>query len=397
MADITENSVETRVAELLRLNAELEAARLRSDAANRDKTRFLAAASHDVLQPLNAARLYTATLNEQTSGTPLAGLAHSIEASLNAVEEILLALLDMTRIEAGAFIPEPAPVPISALIRKVAVEFGPLAEGRKVSLRLVDCSEMVVTDRALIGRVIQNLVSNAIKYTRPGGKVLVGCLRRGRQIRLDVIDTGIGFGPDQHQLILAEFSRLDAGSRMSRGLGLGLSIVDRLTKVLGLVLEIDSVEDRGSRFSIYLPPFKGKRPTSAESRPAATAGRVDGLQVLCVDNEPDVLHAMQALFESWGCDVRCYRSMRDIDRDALLLGWTPEIVVMDYHLDQTSGLDAVEWLRQNVGGHLPAVLVTAERSPGVRDLAASRGIPLVTKPVKPGALRAAMSAAMGRS
>jgi signal transduction histidine kinase len=391
----TDTAMEDRVTELLRLNAELEAARLRSDTANRDKTRFLAAASHDVLQPLNAARLYAATLTEQSSGTALAGLAHSIEASLNAVEDILLALLDMTRIEAGAFIAEPVPFPVSDLIRKIALESTPLAREREVTLRLVHSSAVVFTDRALVGRIVQNLVSNAIKYTRPGGDVLVGCLRRGRQVRLDIIDTGIGFKPDQHQLILAEFSRLESGSRMARGLGLGLSIVDRLAKVLGLVLEIESVEGRGSRFSIYLPQHKGKPPIVVTPGPAPIGGRVDGLQVLCVDNEPDVLHAMEALFRSWDCDVRCYLSMREIDRDQLLLRWTPDIVVMDYHLDQTSGLDAVEWLRQNLGSHLPAVLATAERSSSVRDLAASRGIPLVTKPVKPAALRAAMTAAIG--
>src|SRR5690606_26474939 len=162
----------------------------------------------------------------------------------------------------------------------------------------------VLCDRMLVARVVQNLVSNAIKYTRPGGKVLVGARRRGNRLRLDVIDTGIGFNKDQHKLVFAEFSRLEQGARMAQGLGLGLSIVQRLVAALGLTLELDSVENRGSRFSLYLPKVRGVRPTQDEDEPAEETGfgTLD-LKVLCVDNERPILEAMEGLLSHWGCDV----------------------------------------------------------------------------------------------
>ncbi|MBU1305007.1 MAG: PAS-domain containing protein, partial [Alphaproteobacteria bacterium] len=375
-----EGRVAQRTADLTRVNTELESARAKADAANHDKTRFLAAASHDLLQPLNAARLYTSTLIERAKLTGLADLANSIEASLTAVEDIMSALLDISRIDSGALRPAPAPVAARDLLKKIEVEFGPLARERNITLAIVSTKTTVLVDRSLVGRIVQNLVSNAIKYTTPGGKVLVGLRRRGNRVRLDVIDTGIGFNKDQHRLLFAEFSRLERGARMAQGLGLGLSIVQRLVTALGLTLELDSVEGRGSRFSLYLPATR----TLAE--PSAGAAAVDvnfgtlGLKVLCVDNERTITEAMEGLLTHWGCDVRSALSLKQIDRERLLEGWYPDLVLMDYHLDQTSGLDAIEWLRHNLGGHLPAALVTADRSPAVRALAEERGIAVVTKP-----------------
>lgn len=393
-----EGRVEERTADLTRVNAELEVARAKADAANHDKTRFLAAASHDLLQPLNAARLYTSTLIERAKSTAFAELATSIEASLTAVEEIMSALLDISRIDSGALKPAPAPVAAQDLLRKAEVEFAPLAREHDVTLRIVKTATTVMADRSLVGRIVQNLVSNAIKYTPAGGKVLVGLRRRGNRLRLDVIDTGIGFNRDQHRLVFAEFSRLDRAARMAQGLGLGLSIVQRLVTAMDLTLELDSKEGRGSRFSLYLPVVRNARPAQGEAWPMAESnvGTLN-LKVLCVDNEKAILEAMQGLLEHWGCDVRVALSLKQIDRERLLEGWYPDLVLMDYHLDQTSGLDAIEWLRHNLGGHLPAALVTADRSPAVRALAEDRGILVVTKPVKPAALRATISGLANQS
>lgn len=395
-----EERVKERTAALTQVNAELESARAKADAANHDKTRFLAAASHDLLQPLNAARLYTSTLIERAKSTGLADLANSIEASLTAVEDIMSALLDISRIDSGALKPAPAPVAARDLLKKIEVEFGPMARERNISLRIVATDSTVLVDRTLVGRIVQNLVSNAIKYTMPGGKVLVGFRRRGSRMRLDVIDTGIGFNKDQHRLLFAEFSRLERGARMAQGLGLGLSIVQRLVAALGLTLELDSAEGRGSRFSLFLPATRTIRAApEVGPAPAEISFGTLGLKVLCVDNERAILEAMEGLLSHWGCDVRTALSLKQIDRERLLEGWYPDLVLMDYHLDQTSGLDAIEWLRHNLGGHLPAALVTADRSPAVRALAEERGIAVVTKPVKPAALRAAISglANQGRS
>jgi len=395
--DALEGRVEERTATLTRVNSELESARAKADAANRDKTRFLAAASHDLLQPLNAARLYTATLIERAGGTGLAELAHSIEASLNAVEEIMSALLDISRLDGGNLKPSPTAFAMHDLLKKLEVEFLPMARERNIDLRIVGTTLAALADRSLVARVAQNLVSNAIKYTRPGGRVLVGCRIRGQRVRLDIIDTGIGFNRDQHALIFAEFSRLEQGARMAQGLGLGLSIVKRLVAALGLTLELDSREGKGSRFSLYLPVTRLVRPPIETGRaPSEVPSNLSGLRVLCVDNERAILDAMEGLLSGWGIDVRSARSLKDIDRDNLLVGWLPDLVLMDYHLDQTSGLDAIEWLRHNVGGHLPAALVTADRSPAVRALAEERGIAVVTKPVKPAALRATISGLAGQ-
>ena len=391
-----EQRVEDRTVALTRVNAELEIARSKADTANRDKTRFLAAASHDLLQPLNAARLYTSTLVERSGGTAIADLAHGIEASLNAVEEILSALLDISRLDSGVLKQTPAPFAARDLIRKVEVEFGPLAREKSITLKLVPSSAVVLADRALVARIVQNLVSNAVKYTRPGGRVLVGIRHRGARLRLDIIDTGIGFSRDQQGLIFAEFSRLEQGARMAAGLGLGLSIVRRLVAALGLGLELDSVEGKGSRFSIYLPRSQGAKSLGTpDTVPPPPGANLAGLKLLCVDNDHTILEAMAGLLHGWGCDVRLARSLRDIGRDHVLEGWLPDLVLMDYHLDQTSGLDAIEWLRQNVGGHLPAALLTADGSPQVRALAEERGVAVILKPVKPAALRAAIGALTG--
>lgn len=393
-----EGRVEERTSALKRVNSELEVARAKADAANHDKTRFLAAASHDLLQPLNAARLYTSTLIERAKSTGLADLANSIEASLTAVEDIMGALLDISRIDSGALKPVQAAVAGRDLLKKIEVEFGPMARERNISLRIVATQSTVLVDKTLVGRIVQNLVSNAIKYTMPGGKVLVGLRRRGSRMRLDVIDTGIGFNKDQHRLLFAEFSRLERGARMAQGLGLGLSIVQRLVTALGLTLELDSREGHGSRFSLFLPSTRSIRAAPEQGAvPTEVSFGTLGVKILCVDNERAILEAMEGLLTHWGCDVRTALSLKQIDRERLLEGWYPDLVLMDYHLDQTSGLDAIEWLRHNLGGHLPAALVTADRSPAVRALAEERGIAVVTKPVKPAALRAAISGLSNQS
>ncbi len=389
-----EERVNDRTRALTLLNAELEKARARADTANQEKTRFLAAASHDLLQPLNAARLYTSTLFERTRGTGTAELAESIDAALNAVEDIMSTLLDISRMDSGALKVSRSDFNVLDLLKKIQVEFQPLSEEKNIDLRVVGASFVVRSDRMLLARVIQNLVSNAVKYTRPGGRVLVGCRHRGDTVRLDVIDTGIGIDRHQHQLIFTEFSRLEQGARIAPGLGLGLSIVQRILAALDHPLTIESNVGRGSRFSVSVPLVsKAEVPAQrAEDTPAAkSATQFHGLNVLCVDNERSILDAMSGLLSNWGCTVRTATSLKEIAQLGMIEGWVPDLVLMDYHLEQTSGLDALEWLKQMVGGHLPSILVTADRTQAVRELAETRGTAVLNKPVKPAALRALLT------
>ncbi len=210
--------VRERTGELTRLNAELERAKAEADDANVSKTRFVAAASHDILQPLNAARLYVTSLIERQRQGEDANLVQNIDASLEAVEEIFAALLDISRLDTGAMKPELADFRIDELLQRLEVEFAPLAREKGLDLVFVPCSLTVRSDRRLLRRLLQNLVSNAIKYT-PAGRVLVGCRRRGKHLRIDVYDTGIGIPHSKRRAVFKEFHRLDQGARVARGVG----------------------------------------------------------------------------------------------------------------------------------------------------------------------------------
>ena len=247
-----ERRVRERTEELTRLNAALARAKGDADEANISKTKFLAAASHDILQPLNAARLYVTSLIERQGGREDARLVDNVDASLEAVEEIFGALLDMSRLDTGAMRPEFVSFRIDELLRQIELEFAPLATARGIELAFVPCSLAVRSDRRLLRRLIQNLVSNAIKYT-PTGRVLVGCRRRGEHLRIDVYDTGIGIPQSKRRDIFVEFHRLDQGAKIARGLGLGLSIVERVARVLGASVDVDSTAGRGSHFSVQVP------------------------------------------------------------------------------------------------------------------------------------------------
>ena len=213
-AEALERRVRERTSELKDLNDELVRAKATADEANISKTRFLAAASHEVPQPLNAARLYVTSLVERQTGGEVARLAGHVDASLDAVEEIIGALLDISRLDAGALKPDIGSFRIDELLRQLEVEFAPLAREKGLELVFVACSLTVRSDRRLLRRLLQNLVSNAVKYT-PAGRVLVGC-RRGPQLRIDVYDTGIGIPRAQQRAVFGEFHRLDQGARASQ-------------------------------------------------------------------------------------------------------------------------------------------------------------------------------------
>ena len=298
-----ERRVKERTEELTRLNAALARAKGEAEEANLSKTRFLAAASHDILQPLNAARLYVTSLVERQGSGEDARLVSNVDASLEAVEEILGALLDISRLDSGAMRPEISSFRIDELMRQLEVEFAPLAREKGLQLTFVPSTRAVRSDRRLLRRLLQNLVSNAIKYT-PQGRVLIGCRLGGGTLRIDVYDTGLGIPQSKKRAIFREFHRLDQGAKVARGLGLGLSIVERIARVLDHSVGLESKSGRGSHFSVD----GAARARAAERYAAREPQRVDvsqlaDLLVLCIDNEPKILDGMATLLGGWGCRV----------------------------------------------------------------------------------------------
>ena len=384
-----ERRVHERTEELTRLNAALERAKGEADAANISKTKFLAAASHDILQPLNAARLYVTSLIER-GGREDRRLVDNIDASLEAVEEIFGALLDMSRLDTGALRPEFASFRIDELMRQIQLEFAPLATAKGLDLTFMPCGLVVRSDRRLLRRLIQNLVSNAIKYT-PEGRVLVGCRRHGDRLRIDVYDTGVGIPQSRWRDIFVEFHRLDQGAKIARGLGLGLSIVERLARVLDCAIGLESEAGRGSRFMVTVPRSNAapvELPAREDTR--IDPGQLVGITALCIDNEPSVLDGMETLLRGWGCEVLkapdLETALAVIEESPLM----PNGLLVDYHLDHGNGVEAIIELRRS-HGDLPAILITADRSPTVRKQARAERIQVLHKPIKPAALRALLA------
>ena len=384
-----EQRVQQRTAELTRVNEELAQAQMFAEEANLGKTRFLAAAGHDILQPLNAARLYCASLIEKAGKGAASEAALNIESSLESVETILGAVLDISRLDAGAMKPAETVFRLDGLLRQIGTDFQPMASEKNLELIIVPSSLMVRTDRNLFRRLIQNLVSNAIKYTR-SGRVLVGVRRRGELAEIQVFDTGIGIPIDKLSSVFSEFTRLEEGAREAQGLGLGLSIVDRIARVLRLELQVDSGRGKGCRFSVVLPVTEAAEAVLPD-RPAASQGptaALNGMVVLCIDNDPRILEGMRLLLEGWGCVVLTNAGKTGPDP----AGTTrPDVLLADYHLDGQTGIDFIRGFRNRHGPDIPAVLITADRSNEVRALAELIDVPVLNKPLKPAVLRQMMT------
>jgi Na+/proline symporter/signal transduction histidine kinase len=385
-----ERRVQERTEELTALNAALAHAKSQAEQANISKTHFLAAAGHDILQPLNAARLYVTSLIERQGESEDRALVANLDASLEAVEEILGALLDISRLDAGAMKPELSVFRIDDLLRQLEVEFAPLARKKGLRLRFVGCSRSVRSDRRLLRRLLENLISNAIKYT-PKGRVLVGCRRRGATVRIDVLDTGLGIAPAKTKVIFREFHRLARGAKVARGLGLGLSIVERIARVLDHQISVTSRSGKGSRFSVELAAVPTpSRALSPKAPQPLAALKLDDMAVLCVDNDQSILDGMATLLAGWGCQTF---TAPDLESARGILGAAKtrlDGLLIDYHLDQGNGLDVIVALRAQLG-ELPAILMTADRSPRVRAAARARQVHILHKPLKPAALRALLT------
>ncbi|MEO1398437.1 MAG: ATP-binding protein, partial [Pseudomonadota bacterium] len=390
-----ERRVNERTEELTRLNSDLAKAHQTAETANLGKTRFLAAVGHDILQPLNAARLYTSSLVERLEEEDSSDLAKNIDTSLESVEEILGSVLAISRLDAGALTPNVTEFSIKRLFKTIEVEFSPVAQSKGLKLDVRPNGFGVRSDYALLRRLLQNLVSNGIKYTDKGTVTLDAHVSRDRLI-FTVTDTGLGIADADREAIFEEFRRLDAGKDVAGGLGLGLSIVKRIADTLNHPLNFSSQPGEGSTFSVSAP--LSLQVMQEEEVPASgktKAQKPVPVRVLCIDNEPRILDGMRVLLEGWGCEVTTFGSSEGlVERlDAI----RPEIVLADYHLDTETGLDVISIVRAHIGPDLAAVLITADRSASVRKMAQAADVTMLNKPLKPAALRAVVRQAMRRS
>ena len=277
---------------------------------------------------------------------------------------------------------------IDDIFDQLQVEFEPLAAEKGLELTFVPSSLAVRSDRRLLRRLLQNLVSNAIKYT-PKGRVLVGCRRRGKRLTIQVIDTGLGVPTSKQKIIFKEFQRLEQGAKVARGLGLGLSIVERIARILDHKVTLRSASNKGSTFAVELPiaaSVPALRPLRLDA--AVPAAPLEGVVVLCIENEPQVLAGMDALLSGWGCQVLAVPDLESAFAAIQESGSRPDALLVDYHLDEGNGIDAIVALRRQLDDDMPAALVTADRSPAVRETARARDIQVFNKPVKPAAMRA---------
>jgi Na+/proline symporter/signal transduction histidine kinase len=383
-----EKRVRDRTEELTRLNSELALAKSTAEDASISKTRFLAAASHDILQPLNAARLYVTSLVERQNGGEDSRLVENIDDSLEAIEEILGALLDISRLDAGAMTTSITSFKIGDLMRSLEIEFAPIARAKGLKLTFVPSSLPVESDRLLLRRLLQNLISNAIKYT-PRGRVLVGCRRHGQSLQIGIYDTGVGIPILKRGEIFKEFHRLEQGARIARGLGLGLSIVERLARVLNHGIALDANVGGGSFFSVMVPTAKAVNHTTAvTSATPLSRTPMSGSLIVCIENDAAILDGMKTLLTAWDAEVIAVADPDAATEAIEAAGKRVTGLLVDYHLDRGNGIAAIRDIRRRFGDGIPAILITADRSPHVRAAAREENIAVLNKPVKPASLRA---------
>ncbi|HAT1546186.1 PAS domain-containing hybrid sensor histidine kinase/response regulator [Aeromonas hydrophila] len=387
-----EARVAERTHELSELNRQLLLVNQQVERANHSKSRFLAAVSHDLTQPLNAAKLFTSSLLEMLPpADEPARIARHIDDALGATEDLITDLLDISRLEAGKFKAKKLDFALRDVFDNLKAEFGVLAQAGGIRFSVVESGVAVYSDVRLLRRVLQNFLTNAFRYN-PGGRVLLGCRRLGDKVRIEVWDNGPGIPADKQEAIFDEFSRLDH-SRTAReqGLGLGLAIARGIALVLGHNLTLRSWPGAGSVFAITLNLATRPVATTQVAAPTQRDSQLEGIRVLCIDNESDILIAMHSLLGRWGCEVVCAQSLAQAE-DLIAGGFLPQLVLSDYHLDDgKTGLQALHMLRLAHGNDIGGIIISADRKSELQAQIREHGYGYISKPVKPLKLRALMN------
>ncbi len=358
-----------------------------AEEASREKSMFLAAASHDLRQPLHALALQTHLLEKTELGSAQRKLLGGMRGSIHSMTGLFDALLDMSRLDAGVIPVREGPVALGELFARLEREFRREAEAKRIGLRFRPTDAVVRSDDHLLASLLGNLVSNAIRYTRRGG-VLVAARRTRRGVRVEVWDSGCGIAPENQRAIFKAFYQVGNIERdRSKGLGLGLAIVERLTRLLKIPLELRSEPGRGSRFSVRLAAAREKALPERGVNPAAT-DRLAGAMVIVVDNEAEIRAAMTALLESWGCQVLSASSAAEALSRAAALTRAPDLVLSDYRLGaDATGLQLVERLRDEFNEAIPALVVTGDTGAEVLREVLAGDCTILHKPVQPEALQ----------
>lgn len=371
--------------------ADLAAKKDMAERANFAKSRFFAAASHDLRQPMHALSLFVAALKSRNPSSETQSLIENIEASTSAMESLFNALLDISRLDAGTIEAHPVHFSLRKLLGELDKQFSALAAEKRLRLRFRPCDVTLYSDPLLVERILANLIANAIRYTDDGG-ILVACRRRGRMIRLSVFDTGRGIPPDQLDSVFQEFVQLHNPARdRSKGLGLGLAIVSRLGRLLGHRIHVNSRPQHGSEFSMEVPC--GDAAQIQSPIPVSAPGPIpDDALVVLVDDESAILRGMAELFDNWKIDLIAAHSADEAVQWLDTIGRVPDVIVSDYRLpDDTDGIEVITRIREKYARDIPAILVTGDTAPDTILRISRAGFPLLHKPLRPAKLRALLT------
>jgi PAS domain S-box-containing protein len=364
-----------------------------ADQANMSKTKFLAAVSHDLLQPLNAAQLFNSSIAEQVLNTDLAPIVNSVDASLSDLENLICTLVDISKLDAGVVQADKSTFKLADLLDNLANEYQQQASQYEVTLHYVPTDIIVHSDSVLLARVLRNFLSNAFRYTE-NGKVLLGCRRQGETISIEVWDNGVGIAKEKINEIFQEFKRLKSSKVAFRnGLGLGLAIVDKISKVLNHPIKVDSIQGKGSMFSIQVPIGKIDQIAALNSLPTQMLQNTDLAQrtIWVIDNDATICDGMARLLSGWNCTVITAISLEHLEQQVDIYQDHADVLIVDYHLDNDeTGFSAANVINKGRTLPIPTLMITANYSKSLKDEVAKTGILLLNKPVKPMKLKTTM-------